>query len=200
MLLRTAFLLHTLLAVELLYAQPGTLPNALEQGCDFPPPDSVDVTGDGVHDLVVYGVYGVSTCDIPVSVGMCHIMVSTLPGTQLLALLHPMVGHDVMGFAPGDTIPALNSIHPHNPSAPLNRVDRSVFMRGNIHALNWNYAVQGSASPQLAPGASRVFVFATTAGSEVRYGTFTLEVVPEKHPVRIVVGTLPVGLTPVFVQ
>ena len=153
MLLRTASLLHSVLVVVLLHAQPDTLPSAFDQGCDLPETDSVDITGDGVHDLVVYGMYGVSTCDIPVIVGTCQVMVSTLPGTQLLALLHPMVGHDVRGFTPGDTIPVLNSIHRHDPATPLNKADRHVFMRGSVRALNWGYGAHGSAPLQLAPGA-----------------------------------------------
>lgn len=66
-------------------AQPGPKPIPHRATCDPIPPDSVDITGDGIADLVICGQAGVTTLDKSPRVGMCHMVVRTLPGTQLLS-------------------------------------------------------------------------------------------------------------------
>ncbi|HRD52548.1 MAG TPA: hypothetical protein PKY96_07865, partial [Flavobacteriales bacterium] len=154
--MRQALLLFMLVPL-LAWTQPVKLPRSYS--CELPPPDSVDVTGDGVADFVVRGLLGVATCDIPVSHGGCEVVVLALPGTQLLAHRHPMGGHDVLGFAKGDTIPAVDT----GVQDDL-RIPRYAFVDGAAPALHWSYGRNGTAPPRLARGGERVFVFATTVG------------------------------------
>ena len=165
-------------------AQPDPIPPRLNQRCVFSPPDSVDITSDGIADLVIHGVHGIATCDIPVSIGSCWIHVSTLPGTMLLALVQPMGGRDVHGFAKGDTIPALTT----GVQDDL-RIPRYAFMDGSVRALHWTYGRNGVSPPVPAPMADRTFVFATTMDARTVVGTFTLDQLLSASTVRIRVGT-----------
>lgn len=175
-----------MLVPSLAWAQPVQLPRIYS--CELPPPDSVDVTDDGIPDFVVRGMLGEATCDIPVSYGGCEVVVWALPGTRLLGRLHPMGGRDVCGFARGDTIPVLEE----GMRDDL-RIPRYAFMDGGLRALTWSYGRNGTAPPQLAPMADRVFVFATRMGEQVVHGTFTLEFQKARRTVAIRSGSLPVG-------
>lgn len=190
--MKYALLMITGLAASITSAQPGKSP--FMHSCELPSPDTVDITGDGVPDLVVRGMLGEATCDIPVSHGGCEVVVMALPGTQLLSHPLPMGGREVTGFAKGDTIPVLDEGFRDD-----YRIPRHAFIDGAVHALQWSYGRNGTAPPQLAHGADRVFVFATIMGERVVHGTFTVEMVREKRTVRIVPGTLPVGKEPVIV-
>ena len=193
--MRTGLLLCGVLAMHGALAQPGAkFPPVYFQTCVFPPPDSVDLTGDGIADLVVRGIHGISTCDIPVSVGLCEVVVRTLPGTQLLGCLDPMGGRDICGFARGDTIHALDE----GIRDDL-RIPRYAFMDGAVPVLNWSYGRNNIGPTRPTPMAQRVFVFATTSDGSTVHGTFTLEILKEQRMVRILPGTLPVGDRPVIV-
>lgn len=175
-------------------AQPGSLQLPIVHSCLLPPPDSVDLTGDGIADFVVLGILGEATCDIPVSHGGCEVVVIALPGTQLLSHRLPMGGREITGFAKGDTIPVLKEGFRDD-----YRIPRHAFIDGAVHALQWSYGRNGTGTPRLAQGADRVFVFATVHGEKVVHGTFTLEVIADRRTVRIEPGSLTVGDTPVIV-
>ena len=193
--MRLWFLFFSALVALGMRAQPGKLPFAFSHSCQLPPSDSVDVTGDGVPDLLVRGVPGESTCDIPVSLGNCEVVVQTLPGTLLLGSLLPTGGREVHGFAPGDTIPV-----PHVGVQDDLRIPRLAYIEGAVHALHWSYGRSGVAPPRMAPQADRVFVFATTAGERIVHGTFTLELLVEQRTVRVIPGMLQVSNEPMIVQ
>lgn len=191
--MKYTLLLITTLAASLAKAQPGKLP--FMHSCELPPPDTVDITGDGVPDFVVLGMLGEATCDIPVSYGGCEVVVLTLPGTRLLADRHPMGGRVVIGFAKGDTIPVVDA----GIQDDL-RIPRYDFVDGAAPALHWSYGRSGTAPPGLARGGDRVFVFATTTSERTEYGTFTMEMIAEKRTVRIVPGSFRVGKAPVIMR
>lgn len=193
--MRFTSILSCLLAVSGMHAQPGKLTLPFCHSCELPPSDSLDVTGDGIPDLLVQGVLGESTCDIPVSYGGCGVVVRTLPGTMLLAQRHSLGGHDVCSFAQNDTIPIVEE----NIRDDF-RIPRYGFIDGVIQALTWSYGRNGTAPPRLAHGADRVFVFAHMVGETRRYGTFTMEMIAERRTVKVHVGTLSVGREPVVVR
>lgn len=153
-----------------LHAQPDPIKSRFAQSCTFPPPDSVDITGDGIADLVVRGMHGVATCDIPVSVGSCEVHVATLPGTLLLSGLHPMGGRVLDGFSSGDVIPPVDVEVQDDLRIPM-----QAFIEGSIPALHWTYGRNGVSAPKLTPTAKRTFIFATTMGERTVHGTFTIE-------------------------
>jgi len=128
-------------------------------------------------------------------VGSCEVIVLALPGTQLLARSHPMGGRDVYGFARGDTIPVQFGAVQNDLQIP-----RFAFIDGSVRALTWSYGRSGSAPPRMAPGADRVFVFATTQGERAIYGTFTLKQRKDEHTVSILVGALLTGEKPFVVR
>ena len=193
--LKSILLLGCSFVAQLVLAQPVDTPLPIFHSCKFPKPDSVDVTGDGIADLVVVGMAGESTCDIPVSFGNCHVVVRALPGTQLLGRMHPMGGRDVYGFAPGDTIPAQFGAVQNDLQIP-----RYGFMNGEVRAITWSYWRSGVAPPNLAPMADRVFVFATTVADRTTHGTFTLKQRKDEHTISIHVGALRTGNEPFVVR
>jgi hypothetical protein len=161
----------------------------------------VDITGDGIADLVICGQAGVTTLDKSTSVGMCHMVVRTLPGTQLLSSLHPMGGRIIRGFVRGDTIPALDGV-PVDPAQAGRgmRIPRHAFIGGEVRALTWSQAGSTVSAPHRASMAKGVFVFATAEAGPVVHGTFRLKTVPKKRTVRIRPGNRNVGMKPVIVR
>lgn len=138
------------------FAQPGLRPFIHRATCDPLPPDSVDITGDGIADLVVCSQAGVTTLDKQAIVRMCHVVVRTLPGTQLLSSLHPMGGRIIRGFARDDTIPALDT----GIQDDL-RIPRHAFIAGEVQALSWSQGGNTVSDPHRASMADGLFVFAT---------------------------------------
>ena len=189
-------------------AQPG--PKTIPQGhrCDPIPPDSVDITGDGIADLVICGQAGVTTLDKSPRVGMCHMVVRTLPGTYLLSSVHPMGGRIIRGFVRGEPIPALDGV-PVDPAEAglgirdLSRpsgIPRHAFIAGEVRALTWSQAGSTVSAAHRASMAEGVFVFATAEAGRVVHGTFRLKTDPKERTVRIRPGNRNVGLKPVIVR
>lgn len=162
------------------HAQPGNPFPPFPQSCKLPPPDSVDITGDGIPDLLIHGVNGEATCDIPVSFGSCGVHVTTLPGTLLLSERLPMGGRQVIGFAHGDTIPVLAT----GVQDDL-RIPKYAFIEGSVPVLHWSNGKHGGSPPALTPMGLRVFVYATTMGERVVRGTFTLHAILEASTVLV---------------
>lgn len=181
-------------------AQPGPKPIAQGHRCDAIPPDSVDITGDGIADLVICGQAGVTTLDKSPRVGMCHLVVRTLPGTQLLSSMHPMGGRIIRGFTRGEPIPALDEeildegawVGPRNP--------RHAFIAGEVRALTWSQAGNTVSAAHRASQAKGVFVFATMEAGRVVHGTFRLRTDLKKRTVRIRLGNRNVGRKPLIVR
>ena len=184
--LRAGFLIVASLTSVSICAQPGGPPPQFDHTCLSAPPDSVDVTNDGIVDFVVLGFRGVSTCDKPVSIGSCEVLVLALPGTQLLAQSHPMGGYDIHGFKRGETI-----MLPPGRTQQGAQQQPYAFRDGAVRALVWSYGRSGISEPRIAPMADRTFVFATTVGERTTYGSFTLKPMLEERTVRIVVGPSP---------
>ncbi len=193
--MRELFLLCCAIASLCTVAQPGGLPRGFYLDCVFPPPDSVDLNGDGIADLVVRGMRGNSTCDIPVSMGLCEMVVLALPGTKLLGCSHPMGGRDVCGFDVGDTVHTLydgirDDLH----------IPRHAFIDGAIPTLSWSYGRNGSSKAEMSHMAKRVFVFAVNRGDGTTYGTFTLEHSENEGTVRIRPRAVFAGNEPYIVE
>jgi hypothetical protein len=190
------------------FAQPGPKPITQSHRCDPIPPDSVDITGDGIADLVICGQAGVTTLDKSPRVGMCHMVVRTLPGTHLMSSVHPMGGRIIRGFVRGDTIPALDGV-PVDPAEAgqgmrdLSRhsgIPRHAFIAGEVRALTWSQAGNTVSAPHRASMAEGVFVFATAEAGRVVHGTFRLRTDEKERTVRIRPGNRNVGLKPVIVR
>ncbi len=178
-------LLAVLLALAITgHTQPDDRMVRFTNPCGMPPNDSLDVTGDGVPDLLIGG-WSMGTDDEPSSSGSCTRFVGTLPGTTLLCGLD-RTGHRVPhAFAVGDTLPSF----PNRTQDDL-QIPRFIFTEGAIIVLHWGYGHQAG-NPLPAPGlAKEVFVFLSTAPFEHRMGTFTLEPLPDMLSVRINLGTL----------
>ena len=189
-------------------AQPGPKPSTQGHRCDPIPPDSVDITGDGIADLVICGQAGVTTLDKSPRVGMCHVVVRTLPGTHLLSSLHPMGGRVIRGFVRGEPIPALDGV-PVDPAEAgqdlrdLSRpseIPRHAFIAGEVRALTWSQAGNTVSAPRRASMAEGVVVFATVEAGRVVHGTFRLRTDPKKRTVRIRPGNRNVGMKAVIVR
>ncbi len=178
--MRALLTLSFFLAFVRAHGQPDPIVPDFYQSCALPPPDSVDITGDGIADLLVHGVHGVATCDVPVSYGTCELHVSTLPGTMLLSALLPMGGREVHGIMHGDTIPAFAT----GVQDDL-RIPKYAFIEGSVPMLHWSYGRHGVSPPILTPKSLRTFVFATTMGDQVVRGTFTLHAILEASTVLI---------------
>ncbi len=164
-------------------AQPGYMPRIVNP-CGMPPDDTLDVTGDGVPDLMIGG-WSVGTDDEPSSTGSCTRYVRTLPGTTLLSGLDRSGQRVPHAFAAGDTLPALDGKIQNDLQIP-----RFVFTDGTIPVVQWGYGNAWKA-PVMTPGLEKqVFVFKTIAPHEHRLGTFTLGPMPDLRSVRITVGTL----------
>jgi len=182
-------------------AQPGPRPIIHRATCDPIPPDSVDITGDGIADLVICGLAGVTTLDKSASVGMCHLVVRTLPGTHLLSSVHPMGGRIIRGFVRGEPIPALDGVPVDPAEAGLGmRIPRHAFITGEVRALTWSQAGSTVSAAHPASMAEGVFVFATAEAGRMVHGTFRLRTDPKKRTVRIRPGKRNVGLKPVIVR
>ncbi len=164
-------------------AQPGYVPPLIINPCGMPANDSLDVTGDGVLDLLIGG-WSVGTDDEPSSSGSCTRFVGTLPGTTLLC------GPDRTGqrvpyaFAHGDTLPVLD-----NGLRDDLRIPRFLFTEGTIPVLQWGYGHAWSMPAMVAGLDEQVFVFQTIA-QERLVRTFTIRVDAETRAVRIRTGDL----------
>jgi hypothetical protein len=179
------FLLAVLLALGFTaHAQPDDRLVRFTNPCGMPPNDSLDVTGDGIPDLVIGG-YTAGTDDEPSSSGSCTRFLGTLPGTTLVCGLDRTGQRVPHAFAFGDTLPSF----PNRIQDDL-QIPRFVYTEGSIIVLHWGYGHQaGSVLP--APGLEKqVFVFRSISPYEHRMGTFTLEPLPEMLSVRINLGTL----------
>ncbi len=166
-------------------AQPGD-PSFLRRldPCGIPPNDTIDVTSDGIPDLVIGG-WSVGTDDEPSSTGSCALYVGTLPGTTLLCSTKRNEQRVAHGFAAGDTVPGVDSKVQNDLQIP-----RFVYTEWQITVWQWGYG-GGWMAPTATPDLEeQVFVFLTVSPTGSHRGTFTLHPIADLRSVRVVVGAL----------
>lgn len=184
--LRSLFTLAILLAAFAAQAQPGEIKLWLDMPCGMPPNDSVDVSGDGIPDLLISGLV-LSIYDVPSSSGMCTRTVSTLPGTTLLCTGNG-VGECVPHvFVVGDTVP---EVGPSRRTGLL--VPRYLYTAWTFNVSHWTFRNPPDTPQQLpisewgyshawsTPVLSnrtvqRIYVFHTIEKDRAVHGTFTIE-------------------------
>lgn len=152
--------------------------------CGFAPNDSIDLTNDGIPDVVEQG-FRSGTDDEPSSSGTCHLQVVTLPGTTLLSDLDGSGQRRTKVCAKGDTIHALDTVRRDDLHIP-----RLAYADGSIQVAYWGYGHQ-SALVTFTPGLSaQHFVFRTKGKDRAWHGSFTVEAPLRTDQVRIHVDTL----------
>ena len=162
------------------YAQPDLDRNY----CGFAPNDSIDLTNDGIPDVVVQG-FRSGTDDEPSSSGTCMLQVVNLPGTTLLSDLDGSGHRRFKVFAQGDNIKPLDTSRRDDLHIP-----RLAYVDASIQVAYWGYGHQ-SAPPTFTPGLSaQHFVFLTQGKGQAWHGSFTVASPIRTDQVRIHVGTL----------
>lgn len=152
-----------------MHGQPGHWMEQLHNPCGFAPNDSIDLTNDGLFDLVVQGI-STGTDDEPSSSGHCARYVINLPGTSLWHAREAQGTWRLKVFASGDTIPAEDP----RPQDDL-RIPRAMYADGAVQAVQWGYGHQ-VARMSVIPGlASQRFVFRTTVNGKTWHGSFAIE-------------------------
>ena len=152
--------------------------------CGFAPNDSIDLTNDGIPDMVIQGVR-IGTDDEPSSSGNCTLYVMNLPGTALLSGRYGQGYRHLKVFAKGDTVTPL----------PTDRLDdlyipELAYVDGSIRVAQWGYGHQ-RALPEVLPHLTEQFyVFQTMGRDRVWQGSFTIEPPVRMDQVRIRVGVL----------
>jgi hypothetical protein len=152
--------------------------------CGFAPNDSIDITHDGIPDLVVQGVR-IGTDDEPSSSGNCTLYIMNLPGTVLLSGRYGQGYRHLKVFAKGDTVTPL----------PTDRLDdlyipELAFADGSIRVAHWGYGHQ-SALPEVIPQLTEQFyVFQTMGRDRVWQGSFSVAPPVDINDIRIRVGVL----------
>lgn len=152
--------------------------------CGFAPNDSIDITNDGIPDLVVQSVR-IGTDDEPSSSGNCYVHVANLPGTTLLNV------RDANGYwrakvcAEGERIPAM----PTRPQDDM-QIPKEHYTDGFVQVAYWGYGYQ-SAVVTVTPGlAAQRYVFRTMHQGKLLHGPFAIDRSNSTGQVNIRVGVL----------
>jgi hypothetical protein len=152
--------------------------------CGFAPNDSIDLTNDGIPDVVVLG-FRSGTDDEPSSSGTCYLHVVNLPGTTLLSDLDGSGHRRTKVCAKGDTILPLDTVRRDDLHFP-----RLAYADGSIPVAYWGYGHQSALVTVTPDLLKQRYVFKTIAPYEHRIGTFTVDPLPDLRSVRITVGAL----------
>lgn len=178
--MRTSLLLPLLLLAVTAASQPDLNRNY----CGFAPNDSIDITNDGIPDLVVQGSCS-GTDDEPSSSGSCYLYVMNLPGTTILNT------RDAQGYwrtkvcAKGDPIPALST----RPQDDL-QIPKELYTDGQVQVAYWGYGHQSplvTVTPNLG---DQFYVFQTTSNDRAWHGSFAIDPPNSTGQVNIRVGVL----------
>ena len=178
--MRTSLLLPLLLLAVTAASQPDFDRNY----CGFAPNDSIDITNDGIPDLVVQG-FRIGPDDEPSSSGNCYLHVMNLPGTTLLN------SHDEQGrwrlkvCNKGDSIRAVSSRPQDDLQIPL--VD---YTDGSIRVAYWGYGSQSSVVTITPDLETQYYVFRTVANGRTWHGSFTIGPPVSMDQVKVPVGAL----------
>jgi len=177
--MKTTILLFLLFAAFAASAQPGDIELHFTDPCGMPPTDTLDLSGDGIPDLIVHG-RSVGTEDEPSSSGSCMRSIRTLPGTSLLCSLGRNGDRSPHAFAFGDTLPEFDKGIPNDMQIP-----HFLFTDGSIDVLQWGYGNQVRTVGSTPGLSGQVFVLQTTIPQKPRTWTITLEPLTEQRSVRI---------------
>lgn len=155
--------------------------------CGFAPNDSIDITNDGIPDLVVQG-FRSGTDDEPSSSGNCALYVMNLPGTALLTGRYGQGYRHLKIFAKGDTVTPVLAERIDDLYIPeLADTD------GSIRVAHWGYGHQSALSevPEVLPHLTEQFyVFRTMGRDRVWQGSFNIAPPVDINDLRIRVGVL----------
>lgn len=152
--------------------------------CGFAPNDSIDITNDGIPDLVVQG-FRSGTDDEPSSSGNCYLHVMNLPGTSLLNSRDGQGRWRLKACSEGDGIRAV----PTRPQDDL-RIPLVNYTDGSISVAYWGYGGQAEQFTAARNLKDQHYVFRTVANGRTWHGSFTIEPPVRIDQVRIHVGTL----------
>jgi len=162
---RTSFLLPLFLLATTAASQPYFDRNY----CGFAPNDSIDITNDGIPDLVVLGARS-GTDDEPSSSGNCYLYVMNLPGTTILNIRDDQGHWRTAVFAKGDSIPS----GPVRPQVDL-RIPKEKYTDGSIPVAYWGYGHRSALITMTPNLRTQHYVFQTMRNGTGWHGSFTVE-------------------------
>lgn len=175
---------YACIGLLLLLATPGIRAqyDRFTNPCGFTPADSVDVTGDGLPDIVITG-YRVGTDDEPSSGGNCTLYVIPLTGTLLLSDRRTPRECQARSLAPGDTIVFI-------PRQPENdhHWQRKAFIACSIPVLQWGYGSHTNAGAKTQDHTTMYFGSLHTTGDHTVIGSFAVLADPKEKRIRVLPG------------
>jgi len=178
--MRSLFFIPLLLLGAPAFAQPDFDRNY----CGFAPNDSIDITNDGIPDLVVQGARS-GTDDEPSSSGTCRLYVMNLPGTTILNTRDDQGNWRTKVCAKGDPIPAL-STRPQDDY----QIPKVLYTDGHVQVAYWGYGHQSplvTVTPNLG---DQFYVFQTISNDRAWHGSFSIAPPDRMGQVNIRVGAL----------
>lgn len=167
----------SLVTAYLLVLSAAAQPDFDRNYCGFAPNDSIDITHDGIPDLVVQG-FRSGTDDEPSSSGNCVLYVLNLPGTILLNTKDAQGYWRVKHFNAGERVAAIDTTVQDDL-----RIPTILYTDGSIRVAYWGYggnADQYTVTPNLK---AQHYVFTTMANGRTWHGSFTIE--PPVHTVQV---------------
>ena len=175
--MRTAILLCLCVLDLGLVAQPHLDRNY----CGSAPTDSIDLTNDGTHDLVVQG-FRSGTDDEPSSSGTCRLHVMNLPGTTLLNTRDNQGYWRTKVCAKGDSIPAVTT----RPQDDF-QIPKVVYTDGQVQVAYWGYGHQSALVTVTPDLSTQRYVFQTMYKGKLWHGCFSIDpnVRPDQVTIRI---------------
>lgn len=152
--------------------------------CGFAPNDSIDLTHDGIPDLVVQG-FRSGTDDEPSSSGNCYLYVMNLPGTTMLNTRDAQGYWRITVCSKGDSIPALST----RPQDDL-QIPKVHYTDGSVQVAYWGYGHQSplvTVTPNLG---DQFYVFQTMHQGALWHGCFSIDPHVRTDKVTFRVGVL----------
>lgn len=151
--------------------------------CGFAPNDSIDITNDGIPDLVVSGSRS-GTDDEPSSSGNCYLQLMNLPGTTLLNSRDEQGRWRLKVCNKGDSIRAMLT----RPQDDL-RIPLENYTDGSIPLAHWGYGGNAEQFTTTPNHNDQFYVFRTAANGRTRHGSFTIDPPVRIDQVKVRVGT-----------